>query len=173
MLAETLLALLMAPACGQTAPKLAKKEADAALAEIAKDRKETKDWLRSDPTSYLASVNRVSFGEKAALTVGESDMNDVVLKGGDLTPGHLRLAVEGEKFSVTALDEGATFTLGKGTAPLREAKTPPPKSASAVTACASRTRATPPSSSSTPRASASSSTRASRTSRPTWPTATS
>lgn len=123
MLADTLLALLMTPAFAQPAPKLSQKEAAAVLAEIAKDRKETQDWLKSEPTSYLAAVKRVSFGDKPALSVGEADDNDIVLKGGGLKAHHLRLKVDGDKFSVTAPDVGATFTVGKATAALRETTT--------------------------------------------------
>ncbi len=113
MLITILLAALMTPAFAQTD----------VLAAIAKDRQETKDWLKSDPTSYLASVNRVSFGERPSLTVGEAADNPIVLKDGGLKPRHLRVTVEGDGFFVTALDPGATFTLGKGTAPLREVTT--------------------------------------------------
>ena len=90
------------------------------LAAVAKDRKETQDWLKSDPTSYLAAVNRISFGEKPSLTVGEAGGNDVVLKGGGLKARHLELKVVGEKFSVKAVDAAATFTAGKSTEPIRE-----------------------------------------------------
>jgi len=119
----TLLAVMMAPAFAQTAPKLSKEEAAAALAAVKKDRDETQKWLKSDPTSYLAAVKRVSFGDKAALAVGDGDINDVILRDGGLTPQHLRVSVAGEKFKVSAVDEGATFTVGKGTAPLRTADT--------------------------------------------------
>lgn len=109
MIAATLLAALMTPAF-----------AEEPLALILKDRQETQDWLKSDPTSYLAAVQRVSFGEKTALTVGEAAGNDVVLKGGGLKPKHLEIKVEGDEFLVKALDAGATFTSGKSTEPLRE-----------------------------------------------------
>ncbi|TBR26461.1 DUF1684 domain-containing protein [bacterium] len=102
---------------------LALAAAASPLDDINKDRADTKKWLKSDPTSYLAAVNRVSFGDKPALTVGEADDNDIVLKGGGLKAHHLRLVVEGEKFSVTALDADATFTAGKDTTSVRTVKT--------------------------------------------------
>lgn len=119
----TLLAVMMTPAFAQPAPKLSKEEAAAALAAVKKDRDDTQRWLKSDPTSYLAAVQRVSFGDKAALTVGDGDLNDIILRDGGLTPQHLRVAVAGDKFKVSGVDEGAAFTVGKGTAPVTTALT--------------------------------------------------
>lgn len=119
----TLLAVMMTPAFAQPAPKPSTEEAAAALAAVKKDRDETQRWLKSDPTSYLAAVQRVSFGEKPSLSVGEADGNDVVLKGGGLRARHLEVKVAGEEFLVKAAAADAAFTVGKSTEPLKEKRT--------------------------------------------------
>ncbi|MBI5595638.1 MAG: DUF1684 domain-containing protein [Elusimicrobia bacterium] len=91
----------------------------AARKKIEADRADTMRWLRSDPTSYLAAVKRVSFGDKAELVVGSDPACDLVLPG--LEPRHLRVTAGADGFAVRALDAGAFFTVGKGTAPVREA----------------------------------------------------
>jgi len=102
---------------------LDKAAADAATAEIEKVRSETREWLRSDPESYLAAVDRVDFGQKAALTVGRADDNDVRLSSSDIELHHLRITVSGDRFLVEAVDPKAVFDAGGRT--LREAALDP------------------------------------------------
>ena len=44
--------------------QLAKAAADVVVRDIQKDRTDAQDWLRTDPTSYLATIDRRDFGEK-------------------------------------------------------------------------------------------------------------
>jgi uncharacterized protein (DUF1684 family) len=98
---------------------LSAAEAQAATREIEQQRARSQEWLRSDPTSYLATVRRVDFAGKAALTVGRAADNDVRLDAVGVAPHHLRVAVDGDRFNVQAVDAGARFTIkGEG---IREA----------------------------------------------------
>jgi len=117
------LAVALASGLASAAPRLSPEEEARWRQEVEEARKETQEWLRSDPSSYLAAIRRVSFGEKTVLTVGSDSSNDVVLEG--LSPKHLRLTVSDVSFAVAAVDDGATFTLGKDAAPRREATTGP------------------------------------------------
>ena len=58
--------------------------ADQALKDVATDRADTEKWLKSDPTSYLATVDRRDFGERKMLTVGRAPDNDVRPGGQDV-----------------------------------------------------------------------------------------
>ena len=49
---------------------LSPAEADSVTKAILKDRADTEEWLKSNATSYLATVQRVDFGAKKTLTVG-------------------------------------------------------------------------------------------------------
>jgi hypothetical protein len=92
--------------------KLAKAAADAVVREILKDRADTEAWLKSDITSYLATVDRQDFGTKKTLTVGRAAGNDLRVDDGEVMPRHLRVTVEGDKFRVEAVDAGAHFKVG-------------------------------------------------------------
>jgi uncharacterized protein (DUF1684 family) len=92
--------------------KLEKAAADTVLKEIQKDRTDTEAWLRSDITSYLATVDRQDFGTKKILTIGRAADNDLRIDDGAVMPHHLRVAVEGDRFRVQAVDPGAHFTVG-------------------------------------------------------------
>jgi hypothetical protein len=81
--------------------------------EIEKDRKDTEKWLRREPTSYLATILRLDFGDRTALTVGRAEDNDIRLEGAGVEPHHLRVAVEGDRFRVRAVDPRARFQAGK------------------------------------------------------------
>jgi hypothetical protein len=89
--------------------KLDKTAADAVIREIEKDRAETREWLRSNPRSYLAAVDRIDFGAKSTLTVGRADDNDVRLSAVEIEPHHLRITVDGGRFRVEAIDAKAGF----------------------------------------------------------------
>ena len=112
------LALLLA-ACGKptdTGPvKTDTATANAITVEIEKERSETHEWLKSSPTSYLAAVDRVNFGQKPALSVGRAEENDVRLPSEDVAPHHLKISVEGDRFRVEAVDPNSGFKIGEET----------------------------------------------------------
>ena len=83
--------------------------ADSVTRAIEKDRVDTKEWLRSAPTSYLATVQRRDFGDKTALTLGRAPDNDVRIDDSLVTAHHLRVTVVGDSFHVEALDPEASF----------------------------------------------------------------
>jgi uncharacterized protein len=85
--------------------------AEKILKEIEKDRSETREWLRSSPTSYLAAVNRIDFGNQKTLTVGRAADNDLLLSASDIEPHHLRITVDGDRFRVECIDAGAQFKI--------------------------------------------------------------
>jgi uncharacterized protein (DUF1684 family) len=89
--------------------KLTPAEADTLLRAYAQDRKDTDDWLKSAPTSYLATVQRVDFNDQSSLTVGSAPGSDVRLQDPGVKPHHLRVTVAGDSFLVQAVDRGATF----------------------------------------------------------------
>jgi uncharacterized protein (DUF1684 family) len=90
-------------------PAMTQAENDTLLATYARDRADTEEWLKSSPTSYLATVQRRDFGDAASLTVGSAAGNDVRLDDPDIRPRHLRVTVVGDSFRVEALDPGARF----------------------------------------------------------------
>lgn len=85
--------------------------AEALKKEIEKDRTDTREWLRSSPTSYLAAVDRIDFGQKSALMIGSARGNDVILTGPDIAPHHLRVTLEGDRFRIESLDAKASFKI--------------------------------------------------------------
>jgi uncharacterized protein len=90
---------------------------------LEKERKETQEWLKSSPTSYLAAIRRVAFGDRSTLTVGRSLENDVHIDDSAFSARHLQVVVHGDSFSVTSLTAGAQFVAdGK---PRSEAMLPP------------------------------------------------
>jgi uncharacterized protein len=113
---------LAAPAVHAAPPAhLPRAVADSITRTIAADRAETERWLRSDPTSYLATVLRRDFGAQPTLSVGAAADNDVVLAG--LAPHHLRVTVAGDSFHVEAPDAGAAFQ--RDSTALQSATLPP------------------------------------------------
>lgn len=111
----TLAAVLgaVAMAAEPTRPvRLDKAAADATLKEILKDRADTEAWLKSDITSYLATVDRKDFGTKKTLTIGRAADNDLRIDDGEVTAHHLKVTVEGDKFRVQAVDPAAQFKVG-------------------------------------------------------------
>jgi len=83
------------------------------IKEIEKDRADTEQWLKSDISSYLATVDRRDFEQKKTLTVGRAAGNDVRVDDPAFTAHHLRVSVEGDQFRVEAVDAAATFTSEK------------------------------------------------------------
>ena len=104
-------ASLMASAPGPVV--LTPSERASITKDIEQDRADTERWLQSDPTSYLATVDRRDFGARTVLTVGRAADNDVRVDGADFSAHHLRVTVEGERFRVEAVDAGAHFTVEK------------------------------------------------------------
>jgi uncharacterized protein (DUF1684 family) len=84
-------------------------ERDAVLEEIQKDRADTEQWLKNDPTSYLATVDRRDFEQRKTLAVGRAADNDVRIDDSAVSAHHLRVTVEGDRFRVEAVDPGAAF----------------------------------------------------------------
>src|SRR6266705_4197358 len=91
------------------ASKMTAAEIDTLLQFYAKDRADTEEWLKSSPTSYLATILRRDFGTSTSLTVGGARGNDVRLEDPGVKPRHLRITVVGDSFRVEALVPGAHF----------------------------------------------------------------
>jgi uncharacterized protein len=89
--------------------RLTTADAAAAKAAVLKDRAETETWLRADPTSYLAAVARTNFEGRKTLTIGRAEDNDVRLDAPDISAHHLRVTVDGPRFTVSAADGNARF----------------------------------------------------------------
>ena len=89
--------------------KLAKAAAESVIKEIQKDRADTEAWLRADPTSYLATIDRRDFAAKTTLTVGRAAGNDLRIDDASVSAHHLRVTVVGDKFRVEAVDQNARF----------------------------------------------------------------
>jgi len=100
-------------------------EADTLLKSYAKDRADTEEWLKSSPTSYLATVQRQDFGDRTSLTVGSGTGNDVRIEDPGVKPKHLRVTVVGDSFDVEAVDRGAAFYQGKDSTSVRSARVAP------------------------------------------------
>ncbi len=84
-------------------------QADTLLASYAKDRAETREWLKSKPTSYLATISRKDFDGRPSLTVGSAATSDVRIQDPEIKPSHLRVTVVGDSFRVETLDPAARF----------------------------------------------------------------
>lgn len=90
-------------------PGMSAVEADTLLRSYAKDRAETRTWLKSAPTSYLATILRRDFEDRVSLTVGSAPGNDVHIDDPGVRPRHLRVTVVRDSFRVETLDLGAHF----------------------------------------------------------------
>jgi uncharacterized protein (DUF1684 family) len=90
-------------------PGMSAVEADTLLKLYAKDRADTREWLRTSPTSYLATILRRDFEDRSSLTVGSAPGNDVRIEDPGVKPRHLRVTVVGDSFRVETLDAGARF----------------------------------------------------------------
>jgi uncharacterized protein (DUF1684 family) len=113
LIAIALLSGIRGLAAPAAAVKLTPAQTAAALRDIDKDRVDTQTWLRSDPTSYLATVNRRDFEGRKTLTVGRAADNDLRVDDGAFTAHHLRVTVDGDRFRVQAVDPSASFKVGK------------------------------------------------------------
>jgi uncharacterized protein (DUF1684 family) len=119
MTPSALLPALMALALQATAPgggptpaqpaRLTQVEQDSLAIAIEKDRASTREWLKSAPTSYLATVARRDFDKKPTLTVGSAPGSDVRIEDPAIAPTQLRVTVVGDSFRVESADARATF----------------------------------------------------------------
>lgn len=100
---------------GDSQPALTAAEADTLMKSYVKDRSDTETWLKSSPTSYLATTQRQDFGDRTSLTVGSAEGNDVRIEDSGVKARHLRVTVVGDSFRVEALDRGATFQVKDST----------------------------------------------------------
>jgi uncharacterized protein len=105
--------------------RLAPAARDSVIAAILRERAETEEWLRSKPTSYLATIQRRDFEQRSTLTLGRAAGNDLRIEDPGIEPNHLRVTVVGDSFRVEARDPGASF-LASGAS--RRAVTLPPSS---------------------------------------------
>jgi uncharacterized protein len=87
-------------------------QADSLRQEIQANRTETLKWLKSGANSYLATVQRVDFGARAALTVGSAADVDVRIADPSVAAHHLGVTVVGDSFRVVALEPGLTLRVG-------------------------------------------------------------
>jgi uncharacterized protein (DUF1684 family) len=105
--------LVIGSACSRPGAKassgMSAAEADTLLQSYAKDRAETEEWLKTSPTSYLATILRHDFGDRASLTVGSAPENDVRIDDPGVRPRHLRVTVAGDSFRVETRNPGARF----------------------------------------------------------------
>jgi uncharacterized protein (DUF1684 family) len=107
MLPVFLIALVAAVPASPVA--LPRAPADSVRHAIEKERKETEEWLRAAPTSYLATVQRRDFGDLATLGVGRAAGNEVRIEDPAVAEHHLRVTVLGDSFRVEAVDAEASF----------------------------------------------------------------
>ena len=108
-----LLALVIAATSPARPVKLTPGAAAAVTREILAARAESEHALRTSPTSYLATVDRRDFGDKATLTVGRAADNDLRIDDASISGHHLRVTVAGDRFEVRAVDPQASFTVGR------------------------------------------------------------
>jgi uncharacterized protein len=112
----TLLAVMAAIAAlsgAGAAATLTPAERDSLTAAILADREREQQWLKQEPTSYLAAVARFDFEARRSLTVGQAEGNDVRVQDSTLTAHHLRVTVVGDSFRVQAVDPAAQFVVNK------------------------------------------------------------
>src|SRR5215471_5114900 len=95
---------------------LTRAAAEAAVQAIKKDRTDTEKWLKSDPGSYLAAIDRRDFDGRPTLTVGRAADNDVRLDDAGVSEHHVRITARRDGFLVQAVDASAQFEVkGKKT----------------------------------------------------------
>src|SRR5262245_61227830 len=85
--------------------KLSAADAAKALKEIEQDRIDTQKWLQSDPTSYLATIDRRDFEQKKTLSVGRAADNDVRIDDAAVAVHHLNVTIDGDRFHVDSVGQ--------------------------------------------------------------------
>jgi uncharacterized protein (DUF1684 family) len=109
----TMWILLAAPALHAADPaKLTPAEIDTLTMHALKDRADSDDFLKSSPTSYLATVQRQDFGDRQTLIVGRAASSLVHIDDPEIAPRHVSVTVVGDSFTVRALDDTAHFWVG-------------------------------------------------------------
>jgi uncharacterized protein (DUF1684 family) len=111
LIAALLTAVIASPAAAVPAQsaRLTQAEQDSLARAIEKDREDTRQWLKSGATSYLATVARRDFDGSTTLTVGSAPGSDVRIEDSAIAPTHLRVTVTGDSFRVESADGRATF----------------------------------------------------------------
>src|SRR5204863_1360140 len=99
-----------APACSARSAKDAAAAA-AAIKDIEKDRADSEAWLKSNPVSYLATIDRRDFEDQTTMTVGRAADNDLRIDDATVSAHHLRVTVQGDSFHVEGIDPEARFTV--------------------------------------------------------------
>lgn len=111
-----LLALLLAAPAAWAAPAkpvaLSAASLDSLKAAHDKDQRETREWLATSPTSYLAAVGRVDYGKRTSMIVGSAASADLRVDDAAIAAEHLRVTVVGDSFRVEALAPGAVVKVG-------------------------------------------------------------
>lgn len=107
------LAVVLGAAAPAGPVKLSRDAAHAVVAGIEKDRADTEAWLKSDPTSYLATVDRVDFAGRRTLTIGRAADSDLRIDDPAFAAHHLRITVEDDVFRVQRVDSGAAFEVAR------------------------------------------------------------
>jgi len=92
--------------------RLAPTALDSLRAAHEKDIRETMEWLTSSPTSYLAAVGRVDYGERRSLVVGSGASADLRVADATIAAEHLRVSVVGDSFRIQALVPEAFVKVG-------------------------------------------------------------
>jgi hypothetical protein len=108
----TVLAVAAAAAVPAKPVVLDPAAADTIRQQIVRERAESEEWLRSKPTSYLATILRRDFGNRTQLSVGRDPDNDVRIDDPGIERLHLRVMVVGDSFHVEAVDQAARFKVG-------------------------------------------------------------
>lgn len=110
-------ALIASAAATEAAParpvRLSAASIDSLKAAHMKDIEETRTWLANSPTSYLAAVGRVDFGEKRVLVVGSGAGADLRVDAPTIAAEHLRVTVVGDSFWVQAIAPEAAVMSGE------------------------------------------------------------
>jgi len=94
--------------------KLSSADTAKVLKEIEQDRIDTQKWLQSDPTSYLATIDRRDFEQQKTVSVGRAADNDLRIDDGDVLAHHVKVTVDGDRFHVVAVDRDARFRIPGG-----------------------------------------------------------
>jgi len=96
---------------GRYTPAPEPEATDSLTRMIEQERKQTEEWLKTSPSSYLATIHRVDFGDRPSLTVGREEGNDVRIDDPEIFARHLQVTVRGDSFQVKTLDGGAVFSV--------------------------------------------------------------
>ncbi|HTR96602.1 MAG TPA: DUF1684 domain-containing protein [Candidatus Acidoferrales bacterium] len=82
---------------------------DSITSAILTERENEENDLKSGATSYLATIERVDFGERSALVVGRAPDCDVRIDDPAMPLHAIRVSAAGDSFHVATLDPTAPF----------------------------------------------------------------